>query len=150
MQSELWLAQAILAFHILIIAFNVFGLIAIPLGAWRGWRWVRIFWWRVLHLAALLVVAVQALLGTACFLTIWQSELQEAAGLPSAPDPDLDRSSPVLASAHVFFHHDLCPDLDRGAAVMVEGATRFALAQTMMKKSHYSAACFVVAGMSNG
>ena len=80
MQNELWLAQAILAFHILIIAFNVFGLIAIPLGAWRGWRWVRIFWWRVLHLAALLVVAVQALLGTACFLTIWQSELQEAAG----------------------------------------------------------------------
>ena len=80
MQNELWLAQAILAFHILIIAFNVFGLIAIPLGAWRGWRWVRIFWWRALHLAALLVVAVQALLGTACFLTIWQSELQEAAG----------------------------------------------------------------------
>ncbi|MHB8251342.1 MULTISPECIES: DUF2784 domain-containing protein [Acidithiobacillus] len=80
MQNELWLAQAILAFHILIIAFNVFGLIAIPLGAWRGWRWVRIFWWRALHLVALLVVAVQALLGTACFLTIWQSELQEAAG----------------------------------------------------------------------
>ena len=80
MQSELWLAQAILAFHILIIAFNVFGLIAIPLGAWRGWQWVRIFWWRALHLAALLVVAVQALLGSLCFLTIWQGELQEAAG----------------------------------------------------------------------
>ena len=80
MQNELWLAQVILVVHILIIAFNVFGLIAIPLGAWRGWRWVRIFWWRALHLAALLVVAVQALLGRACFLTIWQSELQEAAG----------------------------------------------------------------------
>ena len=80
MQNELWLAQVILVVHILIIAFNVFGLIAIPLGAWRGWRWVRIFWWRALHLVALLVVAVQALLGTACFLTIWQSELQEAAG----------------------------------------------------------------------
>ena len=80
MQSELWLAQAILAFHILLIAFNVFGLIVIPLGAWRGWQWVRIFWWRALHFAALLVVAVQALLGSVCFLTIWQSELQEAAG----------------------------------------------------------------------
>ena len=80
MQNELWLAQVILVVHILIIAFNVFGLIAIPLGAWRGWRWVRIFWWRALHLAALLVVAVHALLGRACFLTIWQSELQEAAG----------------------------------------------------------------------
>ncbi|MBU2721588.1 DUF2784 domain-containing protein, partial [Acidithiobacillus ferridurans] len=51
MQNELWLAQVILVVHILIIAFNVFGLIAIPLGAWRGWRWVRIFWWRALHLA---------------------------------------------------------------------------------------------------
>ena len=80
MQSDLWLAQLILSFHILIIAFNVFGLIAIPLGGWRGWQWVRIFWWRALHLAALFVVAVQALLGRACFLTIWQSELQEAAG----------------------------------------------------------------------
>jgi len=28
---------------------------------------------------ALLVVAAQALQGTACFLTIWQGELQEAA-----------------------------------------------------------------------
>ncbi|MGC8561435.1 MAG: DUF2784 domain-containing protein [Phycisphaerae bacterium] len=80
MQSDLWLAQLILAFHLLIIAFNVFGLIAIPLGAWRGWRWVRIFWWRALHVFALFVVALQALLGSACFLTIWQSELQEAAG----------------------------------------------------------------------
>lgn len=80
MQSDLWLAQLILSFHILIIAFNVFGLIAIPLGAWRDWQWVRIFWWRALHLAALFVVAIQALLGDACFLTIWQSELQEAAG----------------------------------------------------------------------
>ena len=80
MQSDLWLAQLILSFHILIIAFNVFGLIAIPLGAWRGWQWVRIFWWRALHLATLFVVAVQALLGRACFFTIWQSRLQEAAG----------------------------------------------------------------------
>ncbi|MHB1202719.1 MAG: DUF2784 domain-containing protein [Acidithiobacillus sp.] len=80
MQSELWLAQLILAFHLLIIAFNVFGLIAIPLGAWRGWQWVRIFWWRALHLATLFVVAAQALLGRACFLTIWQSRLQEAVG----------------------------------------------------------------------
>lgn len=66
---------AVLALHLAIIAFNVFGLVAIPLGAWRGWAWVRARWWRVLHLLSLAVVAMQAALGQACFLTIWQDDL---------------------------------------------------------------------------
>src|SRR5690606_32496722 len=44
------------------------------LGAWRGWRFVRARGWRLLHLASLAVVALQAVLGRACFLTIWQDE----------------------------------------------------------------------------
>lgn len=70
------LAEAVLGVHLLVIAFNVGGLIAIPLGAWRGWRWVRGFWWRTAHLASLAVVAGQALAGRACFLTLWQFELE--------------------------------------------------------------------------
>lgn len=69
------LAEAILAVHLVVIAFNVAGLIVIPIGAWRGWRLVRIFWLRLLHLALLAVVAGQALAGRACFLTLWQDEL---------------------------------------------------------------------------
>lgn len=69
------LGQAILAAHLAVIAFNLFGLVVIPLGAWRGWIWVRVRWWRLLHLAALAVVAFQAVLGRACFLTIWQDAL---------------------------------------------------------------------------
>jgi hypothetical protein len=69
------LAQLILAVHVLVIGFNVFGLVATPVGAWLGWAWVRVRWWRLLHLASLAVVAVQALFGQACFLTIWQSAL---------------------------------------------------------------------------
>lgn len=69
------LAEAVLATHLVVIAFNLFGLAAIPLGAWRGWAWVRIRWWRALHLASLAVVALQATLGRACFLTLWQSGL---------------------------------------------------------------------------
>ena len=57
------------------IAFNIAGLVAIPLGAAMGWRWVRIRWWRLLHLASLAVVAVQAVAGRACFLTDWQDGL---------------------------------------------------------------------------
>ena len=36
---------------------------------------MRILWLRLLHLASLAVVAVQAVLGRACFLTDWQDAL---------------------------------------------------------------------------
>lgn len=65
----------VLAFHFAIIVFNVAGLVLIPLGAWRRWRWVHGFGWRLLHLLSLAVVALQALAGRACFLTIWQAQL---------------------------------------------------------------------------
>ena len=74
------LAEGVLALHLGVIAFNVFGLVAIPLGGWRGWRFVRVVWWRLLHLGALAVVAVQAVLGQACFLTIWQDALSGVGG----------------------------------------------------------------------
>lgn len=77
------LAGVVLAAHLAVIAFNVFGLVAIPLGAWRRWSFVRARGWRLLHLASLAVVAAQALLGRACFLTIWQDDLAGAeAGEP--------------------------------------------------------------------
>lgn len=75
-------ASLILALHLAVIAFNVLGLVAIPLGAALRWRWVRRRGWRLVHLASWAVVAVQALLGRACFLTIWQDELTGAAARP--------------------------------------------------------------------
>ena len=72
---SLLLGQLVLAVHLAVIAFNITGLVVIPLGAALGWRWVRIRWWRLLHLASLAVVAVQALFGRACFLTDWQGGL---------------------------------------------------------------------------
>ncbi len=72
-------AIAVLALHLAIIAFNVAGCVLIPLGAWRGWRWVRWLWWRLPHLLSLAVVAVQAMLGRACFLTICQGDVSGSA-----------------------------------------------------------------------
>ncbi len=69
------LARLVLAAHVAIIGFNVFGLVVVPLGAWRGWSFVRAPAWRVLHLASLSIVAAQAILGRACFLTDWQDAL---------------------------------------------------------------------------
>ncbi|WP_428395657.1 DUF2784 domain-containing protein [Lichenicoccus sp.] len=80
------LAGLVLGIHAAIIGFNVVGLLVIPLGGWLGWVWVRIFWWRALHVASLAVVAAQALLGRACFLTIWQAELSgTVSGAGTAP-----------------------------------------------------------------
>lgn len=69
------LAAAVLIAHLAVIAFNLLGLIAIPLGALLGWRFVRARWWRLAHLGLLAVVALQALAGRACILTIFQDEL---------------------------------------------------------------------------
>lgn len=67
--------ELVLAVHVAVIGFNVIGLVAIPLGAWRGWTFVRVRWWRILHLLSFAVVALQAVLGRACFLTDWQAAL---------------------------------------------------------------------------
>jgi hypothetical protein len=74
------LGQAVLALHLLVIAFNLLGLIAIPVGAALGWGWVRVRWWRALHIAAWAIVALQAAVGRACFLTLWQDQLTGASG----------------------------------------------------------------------
>ena len=74
------LADAILALHLAIVAFNVVMPPAILAGAWRGWRWVCHRGLRLLHLGGMGVVALQAALGDLCFLTVWEAELRRAAG----------------------------------------------------------------------
>ena len=74
------LAAIVLSAHMAVIAFNLIGLVTIPFGAWRDWSWVRTRWLRALHLASLAVVAVQAVVGRACFLTVWQDELSGGGG----------------------------------------------------------------------
>jgi MFS family permease len=63
------LADAVLILHAGYVSFVVFGLLLTWLGAWLGWRWVRGFWFRVLHLCAIGFVALEALIGMACPLT---------------------------------------------------------------------------------
>lgn len=77
------LAETVLAAHLAIILFNLFGLVAVPLGAARGWRFVHGPWWRVLHLAMLAAVAGQAVVGRACILTVWQYDLAGGAATPT-------------------------------------------------------------------
>ena len=85
------LASAVLLVHLGVILFNLLGLIVIPIGAWLRWRFVRIAWWRLLHVGTWTVVAIQAILGRACFLTVWEADLLRGAGLSAATTPLVQR-----------------------------------------------------------
>lgn len=74
------LADAVLVLHVGIVAFVVFGLVAVGLGALRGWAWVHGFRWRAAHVALMVFVALQAWLGAICPLTIWEQALRRHAG----------------------------------------------------------------------
>lgn len=74
------LADLLLVAHVAVVLFIVGGLLLIALGGARGWPWVRLFWWRVLHLAAMGFVAVGAVVGWVCPLTVWEDALRRRAG----------------------------------------------------------------------
>jgi hypothetical protein len=69
-------ADAVLAVHFTLVLFIVGGLLLTWIGAPLGWRWIRNPWFRYLHLAAIGFVAVEALLGVACPLTVWEDLLR--------------------------------------------------------------------------
>jgi hypothetical protein len=73
-------ADAVLVLHVGFVAFVILGLVLTVIGILARWQWIRNFWFRCLHLAAILLVVVQALLGVMCPLTIWENELRQLAG----------------------------------------------------------------------
>lgn len=76
----LMLADAILVVHVLFVCFVVFGLVAVYLGYFLRWRWVRDLKFRLLHLLAIGIVVLQSWLGVICPLTIWEMALRKQAG----------------------------------------------------------------------
>jgi polyferredoxin len=70
------LADLILVVHFGYVLFVVGGLGLIWLGHWAQWPWVRNFWFRVVHMAAIGVVAIEALIGWVCPLTVLEDQLR--------------------------------------------------------------------------
>jgi hypothetical protein len=73
-------ADFISLIHFLYVVFAVGGQVSILLGAALGWGWVRNPVFRIIHLAAVSLVAVEALVGMFCPLTIWEYDLRHLAG----------------------------------------------------------------------
>ncbi len=74
------LADAVLLFHFGVVLFVLLGLPVILIGNHLNWAWVNRLGWRLVHLAAIAVVALQAWLGRYCGLTVLESSLRERAG----------------------------------------------------------------------
>ena len=74
------LADFVVAIHLLYVSFILVGQIAILVGGWRRWSWVRNRWFRWTHLTAIGIVAFEALAGIVCPLTVWEFELRRLAG----------------------------------------------------------------------
>jgi len=99
--------------HMAYALFILVGQMAIILGAWRGWVWVRGRRFRLLHLAAILIVVVESLLGVVCPLTTLEKWLRTQAGQASYQGDFLARwihdllfveaSSVVLTGCYVAF-----------------------------------------------
>ncbi|HEX9185420.1 MAG TPA: DUF2784 domain-containing protein [Burkholderiales bacterium] len=80
-------ADALLVVHFAIVVFIVGGLVLTWAGALLGWKWVRNPWFRYAHLGAIAFVALEALVGMMCPLTVWEDALRGG----SRPDSFIGR-----------------------------------------------------------
>jgi len=74
------LADLVVVIHAAYAAFVVVGLAAIIVGGAAGWKWVRNFWFRAAHLAAIAIVLAESIIGVACPLTRLENSLRAQAG----------------------------------------------------------------------
>ncbi|HTP95563.1 MAG TPA: DUF2784 domain-containing protein [Burkholderiales bacterium] len=70
------LADAVVVVHFAFVLFIVLGLALIWVGAARAWAWIRDLRFRIVHFAAIVFVAGEALAGIACPLTVWEDALR--------------------------------------------------------------------------
>ena len=70
------LADIVAIIHLGYVVFVILGFILIVLGIVLKWQWVRNLWFRIAHLAAIAGVALEALLGMNCPLTVLEFSLR--------------------------------------------------------------------------
>jgi hypothetical protein len=73
-------ADAVLLLHVSFVVFVVAGLVLVLAGRLMSWAWVRNWWFRAAHLAAIGIVVLQSWLGVICPLTKLEMALRDRAG----------------------------------------------------------------------
>ena len=74
-------ADLTLITHVAFVAFVVVGMALIWIGHFAHWAWVRNFRFRIAHLAAIVIVVVQAWIGMICPLTTLEQSLRLRGGI---------------------------------------------------------------------
>jgi hypothetical protein len=74
------LADLLVSFHFCYVVFAIGGELVILLGGVCRWRWVRNLPFRITHLCAVALVAVESVAGIPCPLTVWEYRLRQLAG----------------------------------------------------------------------
>ena len=73
-------ADTLLVLHFAIVVFIVGGLVLTWGGALASWAWVRNPWFRYVHLGAIAFVALEAVIGMTCPLTVLEDALRGGSG----------------------------------------------------------------------
>lgn len=72
------MADAILLIHAIFIGVVVLSVPLIIIGGWLRWKWVRNIRFRLTHIAMIAFVALEAVIGMDCPLTVWGNNLRGA------------------------------------------------------------------------
>jgi hypothetical protein len=70
------LADIIAIIHLGYVVFVILGFILILAGIFLNWKWIRNLWFRMIHLGAIVGVALEAILGINCPLTVLEFSLR--------------------------------------------------------------------------
>ena len=74
------LADIIVVIHFAYACFVLFGFIAIVIGAWCSWSWIKNFPFRIIHLICTIFVPLETILSMTCPLTTLENYFLKASG----------------------------------------------------------------------
>lgn len=75
-----FLADIIVVIHLSYACFVLFGLLAIIIGVFCGWIWVKNFTFRVIHLVCTILVPLESIVRITCPLTTLENLFLRASG----------------------------------------------------------------------
>jgi hypothetical protein len=78
--NDTFLADIVAIIHLGYVVFVILGFVFIVAGIIFTWRWIRNPWFRILHLAAIIAVAMEAIVGVNCPLTVLEFRLRYPTG----------------------------------------------------------------------